>query len=101
MASIKIDAAWDRVAALAQELDEDEPVIVRDGERFFYRLALSGHEVTLWANPDSPRYCFGVDGVVGLRCNNIKATGVIIKMLCSRPKPWTGKEMWDDFEEET
>ena len=100
MADIKIDQAWDRTANLVRELTEAEPIIDRDGGRFFYGFALSDHEVALWAIADSPRYCFSVDGVVGLRCNNIKATGAIIRMLCARPVPWTGQEMWDDFEEE-
>jgi hypothetical protein len=101
MADIKIDQAWDRVTDLVTQLSEGELVsITRDGSRFFYDFPLNDHQVALWAISDSPRYCFSVDGVVGLRCNNIKATSVVIRMLCSRRKPWTGNEMWDDFEED-
>lgn len=100
--TISLNDAWTKMEEFVTRLGaepEIKPVIERDGQRFSYYVDLNGHRVGLWVVGDSPRYSASVDGCLSLRMSNLTALDIVLAMLTERPEPWTGHEVWDDYEE--
>jgi hypothetical protein len=100
MADVKLDQAWDRLVFITAEflrIPEEALEITRDGLRFAYRFDWEGHDFAVWATAEAPRYNVQIDGVLSLRCNNVRGLFLVIKLLAkAQSSPYTGNEVWDE-----
>ena len=90
-----LDHAWDRMEQFASRLAGDDVEIEREGRQFQFFVEMGDHDVALWVNPDSPRYCAKVDGVLSMRLSNLAGMDVVLAALTARPERLVSSDVWD------
>jgi hypothetical protein len=95
MPDIKLEETWGRLEAAADQIADSEVLLRRNGGRFAYACTRNGHDLSLWAVADSPRYCAQIDEVFSVRCTNITVLLILLRMACEHTGRWTGSEVWD------